>query len=253
MAGGVLDVYFNVGPRHFLILNTDWYSFLVPYRTHNPLALLLFVLVRFVLPLPVCIFNATASGEIVDPNYVVDAVTGKLTFKRLGTGKRKGSTTVKVGADKAPKPKPAPKTRPPPKPRMPRKKKKAKLKPERPRKKFVGPETVVGFRDPMTGDKVDDLAISPYGHIMSYEVRWLVVVVVVAVVVVVGGGFVVVVVSWLWLWWLFLLGSLLLGLVVGLTVVNVCLVVVRLLLLFFSLGSKSCNLRSKKETRRKGT
>jgi hypothetical protein len=169
-------VYFNVGPRHFLILNTDWYSFLVPYRTHNPLALLLFVLVRFVLPLPVCIFNATASGEIVDPNYVVDAVTGKLTFKRLGTGKRKGSTTVKVGADKAPKPKPAPKTRPPPKPRMPRKKKKAKLKPERPRKKFVGPETVVGFRDPMTGDKVDDLAISPYGHIMSYEVRWLVVV-----------------------------------------------------------------------------
>lgn len=112
------------------------------------------------------------SGEIVDPNYVVDAVTGKLTFKRLGTGKRKGSTTVKVGADKAPKPKPAPKTRPPPKPRMPRKKKKAKLKPERPRKKFVGPETVVGFRDPMTGDKVDDLAISPYGHIMSYE-SWI--------------------------------------------------------------------------------
>ena len=48
----------------------------------------------------------------------------------------------------------------------------------------------MGFRDPMTGDKVDDLAISPYGHIMSYEVRWLVVVVV-AVVVVVGGGFVV--------------------------------------------------------------
>jgi len=251
-------VYFNVGPRHFLILNTDWYSFLVPFnRTHNPLALVLFVLVRFVLPLPVCIFNATASGEIVDPNYVVDAVTGKLTFKRLGTGKRKGSTTVKVGADKAPKPKPAPKTRPPPKPRMPRKKKKAKLKPERPRKKFVGPETVVGFRDPMTGDKVDDLAISPYGHIMSYEVRWLVVVVV-AVVVVVGGGFVV-------LWFCgcggcggcggccCCLGSLLLGLVVGLTVVNVCLVVVRLLLLFFSLGSKSCNLRSKKETRRKGT
>jgi len=111
------------------------------------------------------------SGEIVDPNYVVDSVTGKLTFKRLGTGKRKGSTAVKVGADRAPKPRPLPKprARAPPKPKMPRKKK-VKKKPEPKRKKFVGPETLPGFRDPMSGDKVDDLAISPFGHIMSYEV-----------------------------------------------------------------------------------
>jgi len=113
------------------------------------------------------------SGEIVDPNYVVDAVTGKLTFKRLGTGKRKGSTTVKVGEDRQPVPRapPKPRARAPPKPKMPRKKK-IKVKPDIPRKKFKGPETLVGFRDPMTGDKVDDLAISPFGHIMSYE-SWI--------------------------------------------------------------------------------
>ena len=75
---------------------------------------------------------------------MVDTVTGKLTFKRLRTGKRKGSTTVKVGADKAPKARPVkvPRARPPPKPKMPRKKKK-KVKPDLPRKKFVGPETLV--------------------------------------------------------------------------------------------------------------
>jgi hypothetical protein len=105
----------------------------------------------------------------------VDAVTGKITFKRLGTGKKKGSTTVKVGEDiiAAPKPKKVPRARPPPKPRMPRKKKVKVQKDPPPRKIFVGPETLEGFRDPMTGDKVDDLAISPFGHIMSYEVYLL--------------------------------------------------------------------------------
>ena len=110
----------------------------------------------------------------MDPNYVVDTVTGKITFKRLGTGKKKGSTKVKVGDDiiAPPKPKKVPRARAPPKPRMPRKKK-LKVRKDPPRKKFVGPETLEGFRDPMTGDKVDDLAISPFGHIMSYEVRVL--------------------------------------------------------------------------------
>ena len=121
-----------------------------------------------------------ASGEIVDANYVVDESTGKLTFKR--TGKRTGRSSVKVGAD-----------RPDPPPRRPAAKPKAKAKTrsrsrttakstkrqraaaakakaKKPR--FVGPETLPGFRDPMTGDKVDDLAISPYGHIMSYQ-SWM--------------------------------------------------------------------------------
>ena len=57
---------------------------------------------------------------------------------------------------------------------MPRAKKKKVVK-ERPRPKVKAngrPELLPGFRDPMTQDRVYDLAISPFGHVMSYD-SWM--------------------------------------------------------------------------------
>jgi hypothetical protein len=124
-------------------------------------------------------------GAITDPNYqlieTVNAKTGKPEKKLKFTRPKNHKTTRPSNisgeySDVAPKPR-APRPKKPKAPRAPRapREKKPRKKKERPRPKVKAngrPELLPGFRDPMTQDRVYDPAISPFGHVMSYD-SWM--------------------------------------------------------------------------------
>ena len=123
-------------------------------------------------------------GVIKDPNYEIvekkNEKTGKMETKlkftrpKNLTSQRLSVTGGYSDAFQPPRPKPPPKpkrVRAPPKPKPPKKKKVVKVVPRR-KPVITGPELMIGFRDPMTHERVYDPAISPFGHVMSYD-SWM--------------------------------------------------------------------------------